>query len=250
MRPVNLIPPEDRRGEQAPLRTGALVYLVVGAFVAVLIGVTSLVLVGNTVAERKVELSQLETEDTEAAAEAQRLSPYVQFQRFSEQRVQTVAGLADSRFDWERVMRELALILPGDVWLVKLQGSAAPGAGEDSGGNLRDAVAGPALQLTGCARGQEGVAAFVTALKDIDGVTRVGVQSSELPDSTSGAGAAEGTDDDCRTRKFVAKFEIVIAFDAAPVISPESLATTVSPPTEEGENPEESSGGSEEGTEG
>ena len=30
----------------------------------------------------------------------------------SEQRVATVTSLADSRFDWERVMRELALILP------------------------------------------------------------------------------------------------------------------------------------------
>lgn len=247
MRPVNLIPPEDRRGDQAPLRTGALVYLVVGAFVAVLIGVTSLVLVGNTIDERKVELRQLKKEDAVAVAEAQRLAPYVQFQRFSEQRVLTVASLADSRFDWERVMRELALILPSDVWLVKLEGSAAPGAGEDSGGNLRDAVPGPALQLTGCAKGQEGVAAFVTALKDIDAVTRVGVQSSELPDAASGAGAAAGGgSDDCRTREFVAKFEIVVAFDAAPVASPESVVSTT-PPAEESD--EEDSGEAEEGAE-
>ena len=34
MRPVNLIPPEDRRGEQAPLRTGPLAYVLVGALVA------------------------------------------------------------------------------------------------------------------------------------------------------------------------------------------------------------------------
>lgn len=245
MRPVNLIPLEDRRGENAPLRTGALVYLVVGAFVAMLIGVTSLVLVGNTISERKVELTQLKREDADAVAEAQRLAPYVQFQRFSEQRVLTVASLADSRFDWERVMRELALILPDDVWLVKLEGSAAAGAGEDSGGGLRDSVPGPALTLEGCARGQEGVAAFVTTLKDIDGVTRVGVQSSELPDASSGAGAAEGSGDDCRTREFVAKFEIVVAFDAAPVASADSLAEVAPPP----EEADEASGESEEGAE-
>jgi Tfp pilus assembly protein PilN len=245
MRPVNLIPPEDRRGEQAPLRTGGLVYLVVGAFVALLIGVTSLVLVGNTVAEREVELSQLQKEDAEVAAEAQRLAPYVQFQRFSEQRVLTVASLADSRFDWERVMRELALILPSDVWLVKLEGSAAPGAGGEAGGNLRASAPGPALQLEGCAKGQEGVAAFVTALKDIDGVTRVGVETSELPDAAQGAGAGGG-DGDCRTRNYIAKFQIVVAFDAAPVASPEALAVTEAPPGEEGE---ESSGEAEEGAE-
>ena len=248
MRPVNLIPPEDRRGDQAPLRTGALVYLVVGAFVAVLIGVTSLVLVGNTIAEREVELTQLEREDAEAVVEAQRLAPYIQFQRFSEQRVLTVTSLADSRFDWERVMRELALILPSDVWLVKLEGSAAPGVGGGDGGALRSSIPGPALQLAGCAKGQEGVAAFVMALKDIDGVTRVAVEKSELPDKGTGAGAAEGSGDDCRTRNYIAKFDIAVAFDAAPVAAAESLAE---PTTEEGdEGSEEDSEEAEEGAEG
>ena len=230
------------------MRTGALVYLVVGAFVAVLIGVTSLVLVGNTIEERKVELGQLEKEDAKAVAEAQRLAPYVQFQRFSEQRLLTVNSLADSRFDWERVMRELALILPSNVWLVKLEGSAAPGAGGSDSGGLRASVPGPALQLEGCAEGQEGVAAFVTALKDIDGVTRVAVESSELPDKKTGAGGVEGQGDDCRTRDYIAKFGIVVAFDAAPVAAPESLTETA-PSGEEDEGSEEGSSESEDGAE-
>lgn len=243
MRPVNLIPPEDRRGDSAPLRTGALVYLVVGACVAVLLGVTALVLAGNTIVEREAEATRLQREDAQASAEAQRLTPYVQFRLLSEQRVQTVASLADSRFDWERVMREFALVLPGDVWLVKLEGSAAPGAGgeQGGGGDLRASAPGPALQLVGCAKGQEGVAAFVTALKDIDGVTRVGVESSELPDSQNAAGAAEGSDDDCRTRSFIAKFEITVAFDAAPAGSAEGLEGV--PPAEEAEETAEGTEG-------
>ena len=141
-------------------------------------------------------------------------------------------SLADSRFDWERVMRELALILPSDVWLVNLTATATPGVdvgggsgggGSSSGGGMREQVAGPALELSGCAAGQTSVAGFVTALEDIDGVTRVGVQSSQLADKESGAGSSSGggggsgSGDDCRTRDFIAKFEIVVAFDAAPV---------------------------------
>ena len=53
MRPVNLIPPEDRRGEHAPLRTGPLAYIVLGALVLVLVGVTALVLTDNQIAERQ-----------------------------------------------------------------------------------------------------------------------------------------------------------------------------------------------------
>jgi Tfp pilus assembly protein PilN len=247
MRPVNLIPAEQRRGEQAPLRTGALVYLVVGAFVAILVGVTAMVLLGNKIADRESEVTQLQREDAVVSAQAQRLASYTQFKILSEQRVQTVSSLADSRFDWERVMRELSLILPSDVWLVDLTATAAPGvsvSGGSSGGGLRSSAPGPALELNGCATGQQSVAGFVTSLKDIDGVTRVGVESSEVAGKESGAGVSAGGEsgsggagEDCRTRDFIAKFQIVVAFDAAPVpITSSTEAAAPAPPAEEAES--------------
>jgi Tfp pilus assembly protein PilN len=260
VRPVNLIPPEDRRGEQAPLRTGPLPYALLAALVVVLVGITAMVLLDNQIAESKSEVARLEGEDAAAAVKAQRLAAYTQFRSMSEQRVATVSSLADSRFDWERVMRELSLVLPPDVWLVNLTATASPdvaidggsgAGGGDSGGALRSTVPGPALELIGCASGQEQVAEFVTALKDIDGVTRVGVQSSELAEEEeSGGGTAiesgsdtGGSDDECRTRDFIAKFELVIAFDAAPIpaaaegeeviATPEETAETASSETSE-----------------
>ena len=231
MRPVDLIPPEERRGEHAPLRTGPLAYIVLGALVAVLVGVVALVLTDNQISERKDEVAKLKREDAAATAKATRLASYTQFRSLSEQRVETVQSLADSRFDWERVMRELSLVLPRNVWLVELAASATPdtnvsgGGSGSSGSDLRSSVPGPALELVGCSTGQEAVAGFATALKDIDGVTRVGVQSSELGDKEDdGAGAAVSsgsadsqTSDECRTRAFIAKFEIIVAFDAAPI---------------------------------
>jgi Tfp pilus assembly protein PilN len=259
MRPVNLIPAEERRGEQAPLRTGFLVYLVVGAFVAILVAVTALVLIGNKIADSESEVARLQREDARVSLQAQRLASYTQFRILSEQRVQTVSSLADSRFDWERVMRELSLVLPGDVWLVDLTATAAPGVGvSGSGGgsggsSLRAEVPGPALELNGCASGQQAVAGFVTTLKDIDGVTRVGIETSEVAGEESGAGVSAGGDsgsggsgDDCRTRDFIAKFQLVVAFDAAPV--PITSATEEAAPAPAAESTE--SGGSEEEAEG
>jgi Tfp pilus assembly protein PilN len=223
MRPVNLLPPEDRRDGQAPTRTGPMPYLVVGALVLLLVGVTALVLTGNQVSEREADLARLKREDAVEGARADRLAAYTQFQTLREQRVATVSSLANSRFDWERVMRELSLILPKDVWLVEVSASASPetDAGGGSGGTgLRSGSAGPALVMSGCASGQEAVAGFVTALKDIDGVTRVGLQSSELGSSDAGAGVSgEGGSGggDCRTRDFIAMFDIIAVFDAAPV---------------------------------
>jgi Tfp pilus assembly protein PilN len=258
VRPVNLIPPEDRRGEQAPLRTGPLPYVLLAGLIALLIGVTALVLVGNDVSDSKDEVAKLEAEDAVALAKAQRLASYTQFRSMSEQRVETVARLADSRFDWERVMRELALVLPGDTWLTSLTASAggeAESGGEGSGSGLSAAALGPTLELSGCSTGQEAVAGFVTALKDIDGVTRVGVQSSELPDKASGqaegGGGGDSGGDECRTRNFIAKFEIVVAFDAAPVPTESAEGEAVSSPVETAEDTSsESSESSTAGTEG
>lgn len=259
MRPVNLIPLEQRRDGAAPLRTGPLPYVVLGGLVVLLLGVVSLVLAGNDVADREVEVAKLEREDARAAAKAQRLAAYTEFQEMSEARVTTVSELADSRFDWERVMHELALILPDDVWLVGLTATAAPGVSVEGGagdtGGMRAAAPGPALELSGCADGQKAVAGFVGALEDIDGVTRVGVQSSELPEKGSdgdGGGGGGGSDsgDECRTRPTIAKFAIVVAFDAAPVAEAlaggEAAPVATTTPTEGEEADESESEGSEE----
>lgn len=248
MRPVNLIPAEDRRGGQAPMRTGPVAYIVLGVLVAALVGVAALVVTSNQIDDKKNEVAKLEAEDAAASARAQRFAAYSQFRSLREQRVGTVTSLADSRFDWERVMQELARVLPRDVWLVNLTATASPSVGIGSGGGssgassggsgLRSGVAGPALELNGCATGQDAVAGFVTALKDIDGVTRVGVQSSALADQSSGAGgsggggATSGGDpgSDCQTRSFIAKFDMVVAFDAAPVPATSSTAPVAPAP--------------------
>jgi Tfp pilus assembly protein PilN len=256
MRPVNLIPPEQRRGEHAQLRTGPLMYIVLGALALLLIGVTMLVLSDNRISDGKAEVATLKREDAVAAAKAGRLAAYSQFKALSEQRIATVRSLADSRFDWERVMRELSLVLPSDVWLTSLTASATPsdstGAEGGSASGLRGAIAGPALELSGCAAGQEAVAGFVTVLKDIDGVTRVGVQVAELASEGSEAASGSSGGDDCRTREFIAQFSLVVAFDAAPVSTAEgeeAIGVTAAETTssESSEGSEESS---EEGAEG
>lgn len=225
MRPVNLIPVEQRHGSHSPLRTGPLPYLLIGALALTALGISLLVMTGNQIAERKDEVTTLKREDAAAQARARRLDGYVRFAEMREQRLATITSLADSRFDWERVMRELSKILPADVWLTNLQASAGGGASEGASAG----IAGPSLQIAGCARGQEGVAGFVTALKEIDGVTRVGVESSSVS-SGEGGGGSEG----CGTGS-LAQFQMTVAFDAAPVPLDETegeAATPEAPPAE------------------
>lgn len=213
MRPINLIPEEERPGRQRPLRAGPLAYILVGVLAAAVIGVTMTVVTETQISERKTEVVQLEAEEQTAKAEAQSLSAFTEFHSVREQRVATMTSLADSRFDWPRVMRELSLVLPSDVHLSSLSASASSGGG-GSGVATRSSVAGPALELVGCASSQSSVGGFVDALKDIDGVTRVGVQSSAIGGSSESGTAAAST---CGAGKSVAQFQMIVAFDAAPV---------------------------------
>ncbi len=236
MRPINLIPDEERR-TGVVARTGPVAYLIVGALGVLLIGVVMLVLFNNSIHDREGEVARLETEKTAAVAEASKLSAYTSFKQVSEDRTRTVAELADSRFDWVRVIRQLSLVLPGDVYFEGL------GA---SGGGGEDGIVGPSLGIAGCARGQAAVAGFVASLKEIDGVTRVELNNSTLNEEGSGKG--EGP---C-AKPGVAKFEVVVAFDAAPP-SPDSAGSTVGESAESEESESESSegeGSEEESSEG
>jgi Tfp pilus assembly protein PilN len=238
MRAVNLIPPEERRGEKAPLRTGSLPYVIVGVLALALTGLVVVVLTGNKISDRRAQLASLESQVTAAKAQADRLTPYTAFASMQQARRATVASLASSRFDWERVLREMAIVIPHDVWLTDLTASAAPGSGSSTSGDTSGAaqgITGPSLDIQGCSHGHKGVAKFLGALRDVDGVTRASVISSERPNSgnTSTTSTSSSSSQDstlaCSTDKFVAKFEVVVAFDAAqPALPDSSTAPTTS----------------------
>ncbi len=235
MRPVNLIPPEQRIGGPRPMKGGPLAYIVIGAMVAALLGVTLLVVTDNQISESKAEITRLQGEQAAVEARAGKLAAYTQFHGVRERRVLTVASLADSRFAWDRVLRELALVLPDNVTLDALTGTAKPGVTPEGATALplRATISGPALEMTGCASSQDAVAGFIQALKDIDGVTRVGVESStSASDSEDVESGSAGLTGGCKAEGSAPHFQIVVAFDAAPVPTEASATTEVAPAPE------------------
>lgn len=232
MRPVNLIPPDERRGDSAPSRTGALSWVIVGGLAVVLVAVTAIVMLNKGISDKEAEVATLERQEQELQARAQSLASFVDFQLAEEARTETISSLAETRFDWSRVMRELSRVLPGRTWLVNLTGTVSPEVTLEDGANvsLRSSVEGPALELVGCAPSQAVVGRLIAAVGDIDGVTRVAVGRSEKPDDeVTRSSSTKELDDDCRTRSFLTKFELVAAFDSVALPSAEELAPP--PPT-------------------
>lgn len=240
MRSVNLIPPEDRRGDRAPMRTGNLSYVLVGGLALLLIAVAAAAFTSKQISDRESDKQVLQQELDEATARADSLSAFANFRAIQEARTATISSLAESRFDWERVIHELSLILPGDISLTNLTGTVSPDVTVENAAEIpsRDGVTGPALELIGCAPSEDSVAGLMAALEDIDGVTRVGIEET-LQNETQEEGAAPTTDsatgtEECRTDDSITKFQIVVAFDAVPTPGTATTAPSIPAPVAPG----------------
>lgn len=217
MRPVNLIPPEERRGESAPTRTGVLAYAIVGVLVVAVAVVAAVTLLGNQIDDRNAEVARLEAGVQQSEARATALAPYTSLAQVKEARTVTIDSLAKSRFDWERVLRELSRVTPSSIALSGVTGTATPDVTVDGGADvsLRADVAGPALEIVGCAQSQRKLAEFIASLHDIDGVTRVAAKNGIRPQKSDQIASSTEAAGGC-ARQSDSAFEIVAAFDAIP----------------------------------
>ncbi len=238
VRAVNLIPNDQRRGSGRASRSGSAVYAVLGVLGAVVLAMAVYVLTGNQVNTRKADVDRANAQAAVLEQQAAALKPYAQFSSLSQSRKQTVAALADSRFDWERTMRDLSLALPSDVWLTSLVGTVKPGVTFDGGGSasntgsLRSAVQNPAIEMVGCTTSQSDVSRVMARLRTMRGVQRVSLASSEKAETAGGATTGSGGNSgDCRNgnRRFP-QFQLVVFFDAPKdFTTPATSATTGQP---------------------
>ena len=212
MRPINLLPQKYRpRGATPGEGAGGLVAL--GVLGGLLLAVVVFVLSANQVSSRKDELTRTQNETRQAAAKAEALKSYGNFAEIKATRVLSVKQLAEGRFDWERAMRELAFLLPDEVWLTAADAAIVP---EDQAAAApAGSPSGPALHVVGCAKRQPDVAVTLLRLRRIHRAVDV-----TLAESTRAAGAdggdtgsnagSEGCEDNYQ-------FDATVAFDAAPV---------------------------------
>lgn len=194
MKAVNLLPERHRPRQASGGRDGSA-WVVLGVLGVVVVAVLLYVLTANSINSAKSDIAEAKADTERANAQAGRLGPYGNFAKVKEQRVEAVKDLADSRVDWERLMRELARVLPDGVWIQSAD--ASDGTGNDqtaaapasTGGTGAPATpAGPQVTLTGCAPDQPTVAETLVRLRTLQGATDVTLEHSTRPDEkTSGA---------------------------------------------------------------
>lgn len=213
MKAVNLIPADSRsgRGVKVP-RLAMPTYVVIGVLVAALAMVTMHVLSANSVASRKAQIASLQSQLTQAQAEAAKLASFGQFASLEQSRVSSVRGIAQTRFDWNAALSQLADVIPANTSLQSLNGTVVPGAGAASGG-LRADQPGPAFELVGCTSTQDEVASLISRLRAMHGVTRVALSSSAKANNSAGTSSSSGPKQGCKPNAPV--FDLIVFF--APV---------------------------------
>jgi Tfp pilus assembly protein PilN len=190
VKPVNLIPqdqrkrrPTDSGGKGAPIALGVL-----AALLAMVVGY---VLASNTITDRKDKAQAASAEADRIEAQAGQQNSYASFANIATTRMQSVAQVAQTRFDWERFMRELSHIMPEGSWLqsadASVTGDTSSGAsGTPTTAPVPGTVAQPAANLIGCTPDQDDVAGMLVRLGQLYRVDDV-----QLNESTAGEPDAE-----------------------------------------------------------
>jgi Tfp pilus assembly protein PilN len=207
MRPVNLVPHEQRR--RVPSEgSGKGAYGAIGVLAVLLAMVVAYVLTANSVTDSQSKTETARVEADRLEAEAAQKGSFTDFEQIAQTRMQSVAGVAATRFDWERFMRELSRVMPAGSWLQSADASttdAEEAAGATSGAPAAGTGTGsPNAQLMGCMPTHSDVARMMVRLRQLHRVTEVELTSSAKDPESTDAGV-----DSCGAN---AAFDLTVRF--------------------------------------
>jgi Tfp pilus assembly protein PilN len=170
VRAVNLLP-RDEATRSFEAKRGVVFGGVAGAALATVVLGSMVMSAGGSVNSKQSELDTLR-----AQVAAIPVVPVVDTSRQDAlaaekgARVGALSAALAGRVAWDRVLRQVSLVLPEDVWLTNLS-AAVPDA--------TAAAVGSGLTLTGSTYSQNGVARFLSRLAVIPDLANVTLQSSQ-----------------------------------------------------------------------
>jgi Tfp pilus assembly protein PilN len=188
MRAVNLLPKDSARRAGPPVPT-AVAATRIGGLVLVSLMVSVLLLSAHgKVKSRELELAQKQAELAAIPVPAQsRLQQQDALVADKSARVAALNAALSKRIAWDRVLREFALVLPDDVWLLSLSATApssaaaTPVAGTSSTSSSSTPTLGGQLgfSIEGYTYSHDAVARLLTRLAIVPDLQQVQLISSQ-----------------------------------------------------------------------
>jgi hypothetical protein len=209
MKAVNLIPSDQRRAAPSGQLAGAA-YAVLGVLAVLLVMAVAYVLTANSVNENGTKAAEARQEADALEAQAAQLGSYTDFASIKHQRTAAVMAAAKTRFDWERLIREVAHVMPEGSWLqttdasVVDEAAAAEAAAAAADPAAASTPLGPTATFVGCTPKQSEVAKILVRLRQMYRVTDV-----KLNESLVEQGNTDVTVDSCGDNY---KFDVTVTF--------------------------------------
>jgi Tfp pilus assembly protein PilN len=178
MRAVNLLPLDVRVGRRRP-PTAPLALAAAGVLAASVLAVAFFSANGR-VDEREQELATLEKEleTTRRAAKPKPAQSGLAAER--EQRFSALNDAMGKRLAWDRVLRELSLVVPDDVWLANLAAGGGSAAGTTTAPTDAATAGAQTLTFNGFTYSQESVARLLNRLALVPDLGDVKLQKSSV----------------------------------------------------------------------
>ncbi len=197
MKPVNLVPQDQRRRTPSE-GSGKGAHVLLGGLAVLLAMAVFYVLTANSITEKESQAEQARIEADQLEAQAATKNSFTDFAEIAQTRAASVASVASTRFDWERLMRELSRVMPEGSWLTSASASVtgatdaasatAPAAPADPA-TAGAGAGGPSANLVGCIPKHSDVARTMVRLRQLHRVIDVELTQSSRADA-EGATAA------------------------------------------------------------
>jgi Tfp pilus assembly protein PilN len=199
MRAINLLPRDDKRRGGSAKPNAIVLTAIIGAVIVTALICGLFLMAHGTVTQKQAaleglqhELAAIPTPATDVVARSDALVADKQA------RISALNAALARRIAWDRVLREFAMVLPSDVWLMKLSGepptlstalagpapaastpsgTAAPGSSQAPPGAGSDGTV--MFQIEGFTYSQDGVARLLTRLQVIPDFQNVQLLMSE-----------------------------------------------------------------------
>lgn len=185
MRAVNLLPRDDRRqrGAESRRNNPVLIGSVAGA-----VFVTAILAAWFLTASAGVATSQKHRDAAQAELAATPVPPPTApgasvLEQEKAARITALSSALSGRLAWDRVLRELSLVLPDDVWLTSLSAQAPAAA------SAVPSAAG--FTINGRTYSHDGVARLLSRLAVVPHLSGVALQHSALATSETGRKVVE-----------------------------------------------------------
>ena len=209
MKAVNLIPTEQRRVQATGQRAGSS-YILLGVLATLLVMVAGYVFTSNNVTKRQNDAAVAKAEADRYEAQAAQRKDFTNFAQIKQMRLTSVNAIASTRFDWERLMRELSRVMPEGSWLQSTDASVT-GDIEGAPASTDTATAAPVMpkaNLVGCTPNQSDVARMMVRMRQLHRVSDVKLNESAKQLNTSGDAGV----DSCGS---LYQFNLLVSFEPA-----------------------------------